>query len=361
MGGFRAKNYGFTALLCLVLLLCLVPGSAESQEQAPLDFWEPSDTTRWLQADSLRHVAQKYNLRRDSMISIHWELSAGQTLPGKKDTLKHIIHQAFDYHLKALEKHRQSNALLRRIYGKHLSRLDATTKGSTRDTLIKEALSLRRQADRLLSRADSVRNQFVEYGRDSLEEVEKLNMALAMEERGLDRMSSALELLQDFLGSIQTGGKVIPSPEGQGKTVREETSPGKQPVVTNPSDTADDEAGKVHKGVIRHARGDPPPVEATGQEMNTPVARKGLVFRVQIAASQKPISPGELNNIYSGPEDIVLHHEAGWYRYTIGRYPTYYQADSLRQAIQPQEAFVVAYRYGERISIEKAMGLTGNH
>ena len=69
-----------------------------------------------------------------------------------------------------------------------------------------------------------------------------------------------------------------------------------------------------------------------------------IVYRIQIAKNKTPLSQGLLIKVYNGNYDIGMINEDGWYKYSIGDFQTYGDADKFRNSLNIEEAFVVAYR-----------------
>ena len=93
--------------------------------------------------------------------------------------------------------------------------------------------------------------------------------------------------------------------------------------------------------------------EVTREEIQ-PTAKdqmRGMVFRVQIAADKKPLSQGTLRKLYSGgKKEITRVVENGWYKYSIGDFSTFKQANQFRADLNVNDAFIVAYKDGEKLS-----------
>lgn len=81
---------------------------------------------------------------------------------------------------------------------------------------------------------------------------------------------------------------------------------------------------------------------------------KEIIFKVQIAAHTKPLSEDYLNLLYKGNLPIDMIFEEDWYKYSIGRYNNFEEADSTRSKTDINKAFVVAYREGKKISTQEA-------
>ncbi len=101
------------------------------------------------------------------------------------------------------------------------------------------------------------------------------------------------------------------------------------------------------------------------EEHPLPVAQKtkpvspSFEFRVQILASTKPIpNPSSLKARYHLPYAVVVSHQNGYYRYSVGSFKTYSEALAVCKKIIHDgifDAFVVAYRNGLRVPITPGM------
>jgi hypothetical protein len=84
---------------------------------------------------------------------------------------------------------------------------------------------------------------------------------------------------------------------------------------------------------------------------------KEVIFKVQIAAHTMPLSQEYLNLFYKGNIPIDLIFEEDWYKYSIGIYKTFDEAESVRREINIKKAFVVAYCEGKKINTQEAIEL----
>jgi len=78
-------------------------------------------------------------------------------------------------------------------------------------------------------------------------------------------------------------------------------------------------------------------------------AKKGLIFKVQIAASPVPLSIEKLRQIYPSNEILNNEMEDNLYKYSVGRFATYEQAYAYKLRMGVKGAFVIAYRDGVKI------------
>ncbi len=104
-----------------------------------------------------------------------------------------------------------------------------------------------------------------------------------------------------------------------------------------------------------------PPVDifATVDEENDvdTALLKEVIFKVQIAAHTEPLSEEYLSSIYQGAIKIDLIYEENWYKYSIGRYITFDEAEATRRECNISKAFVVAYQEGRKISTQDALNI----
>ena len=82
---------------------------------------------------------------------------------------------------------------------------------------------------------------------------------------------------------------------------------------------------------------------------------KKVVYRIQIAASKVKLSEKVLNKIYPFenrfPEHKILSVDIDepWYKYLVGKYTTYEEADKVRLQMNVDGAFIVAYEDYQRV------------
>lgn len=84
---------------------------------------------------------------------------------------------------------------------------------------------------------------------------------------------------------------------------------------------------------------------------------KEIIFKVQIAAHTMPLSEEYLNLVYKGDIPIDMIFEEDWYKYSIGIYATFEEADATRRESNIKKAFVVAYSEGKKIGTQEAIQL----
>jgi hypothetical protein len=80
-----------------------------------------------------------------------------------------------------------------------------------------------------------------------------------------------------------------------------------------------------------------------------------IIFKVQIAAHTMPITDEYLNTLYRGDLKIDMIYEDDWYKYSIGRFKTFDEAEATHRECNIKKSFVVAYQEGKKISTAEAV------
>jgi N-acetylmuramoyl-L-alanine amidase len=104
------------------------------------------------------------------------------------------------------------------------------------------------------------------------------------------------------------------------------------------------------------------PVDTTNTTNNTEQnpATTGVVYRVQVISSDKPLSRS--SEKFKGQTDIWSYEMNGAYKYTLGAYTTLAEATKRQNELRKTgftEAFVVAFNDKKRIPIDEAKKLNG--
>ncbi len=113
-----------------------------------------------------------------------------------------------------------------------------------------------------------------------------------------------------------------------------------QPTITvEPTDIQEDETipGPIDEQT--------PTMEDTRESaaINTP---SGSIYKIQIAASKKPLDQHALDKIYTGEKQISQETENGWYKYAIGDFSSYKNAVEYCRKLQNENFFVKGYKNG---------------
>lgn len=79
-------------------------------------------------------------------------------------------------------------------------------------------------------------------------------------------------------------------------------------------------------------------------ETVVPDPNSKIIYRIQIAADKAPLSQPMLQKLFYANHKIAMVDEGGWYKYSIGEFDTFEEADEFRKTLDRDDAFVVAYR-----------------
>ena len=88
-----------------------------------------------------------------------------------------------------------------------------------------------------------------------------------------------------------------------------------------------------------------------------PKLMEEITFKVQIAAHTVPLTEEYLRTIYKGTMKIDMIYEEGWYKYSIGRYKTFDEANTTLTSCNVRKAFIVAYQGRKKLTIKEAVEL----
>ncbi|MBN1184347.1 MAG: hypothetical protein JXB49_18800 [Bacteroidales bacterium] len=80
----------------------------------------------------------------------------------------------------------------------------------------------------------------------------------------------------------------------------------------------------------------------------------GIIYRVQIAADKHPLNQSTLRKIYYGNNTVEMISENGWYKYSIGDFNSYAEANTFRNGCGVYDAFIVAYKNGQKMDMASA-------
>lgn len=78
-----------------------------------------------------------------------------------------------------------------------------------------------------------------------------------------------------------------------------------------------------------------------------------VVYKIQIAASKKPLEDFKLKSIYKNTEFIDTEKENHWYKYSIGSFYSYKDAQRFKMRLGIKGAFIIAFRNGVKTSLKE--------
>lgn len=81
---------------------------------------------------------------------------------------------------------------------------------------------------------------------------------------------------------------------------------------------------------------------------------EGLAYRIQILADQKPWSAKKLQRLYRGNLKIDERQSDGYYKYWVGCYRSYAEAQAAEQSMKLKQSFIVCFNEGVQIHVTEA-------
>ncbi len=182
------------------------------------------------------------------------------------------------------------------------------------------------------------------------------NIVIDIVQKDIDLSNIDPNNIEQFLASVQSGEAPPPPPPRPKETsevVEKETTsvtPTKQVADVTESQPLTHEPEKKYSDI-------PPtlllPVES------------GIYYRVQLAAAHRLVDPVSIYKKYNFERPVKIEFHDGWYKFTIGSFPTYSSANNFREMVVNRKkisgAFIVAYRNGKRIEVAEAWRLIGRN
>jgi hypothetical protein len=103
----------------------------------------------------------------------------------------------------------------------------------------------------------------------------------------------------------------------------------------------------------------PSPAPKPVTTVSSPVASKGIVFRVQVCAVHKNVPNNYFNDLFKISDEVLSETHEGWFKYTTGNYSEYQAARNRRVNLADNGVntgpFVTAYNNGNRITVQEAL------
>jgi hypothetical protein len=118
-------------------------------------------------------------------------------------------------------------------------------------------------------------------------------------------------------------------------------------------DVTSEQLAKIYKNPIVNV-----PSDEVFKKKTVPLDKpkeEAVVFRVQIAAHTIHIKNDYIRTFYTGKDSVKEIKENNWYKYQIGNFDNYADADSLQKVCRVPRAFVVAYQDSTKLSIKEAL------
>lgn len=240
---------------------------------------------------------------------------------------------AYPILMKAAQKFLESNSLKYEVYNSNCKDFFVKHRYQS-PTGLENAKRYQKEAENYIEKAQSNRRSAENYKNEYVKAYDRFFEAISLEIIAVKKEGRALQIYQDW------------------------------PVHYAYQFDDDIEVDLFHPKVVAVAKKEPPkpveqpkPVEVKKDEPEVePYDSTVIYYQVQIAAHTQPLTLKYIkDNIYIGAVKINEIREEGWFKYTLGRYKTYDEANKLLKSINVPKAFVVAYKNGKRVPIKEVI------
>lgn len=228
--------------------------------------------------------------------------------------------------LEASETFRQGHTLIYTVYDENCEKFSEKMKKDQQFAAgMNKATYYRQTSKKTKEKADRIRDLLLQA--DKPEWIQyKMNEAFQLEKLAIRDIGRALQIYQDFPVEYNYGWD---------------------------DDISDEQLAKIFKNPIVNLP--PEDVFKAKPKADTVNKEAPIIFRVQIAAHTIHLTDHNIKAIYRGHEKVMELKEGIWYKYQIGGYTDFQEANKLLQRCGVQDAFIVAYQNGKRLSIHEAM------
>jgi len=168
--------------------------------------------------------------------------------------------------------------------------------------------------------------------------------------------------------------KTIDTPESAPEDLKKELTPVADATVTEKEET--NKTGSETRTVTEEKK--PTPVKESSPVQKEPSKRysdipptlslpveMGVYYRVQLAATHRIVDPLSNYRKYNLDRPVLLEFHDGWYKYSIGSFAKYSDAQAYREMLITNKkirgAFIVAYQNGQRIEVRDAWRVGGRN
>ncbi len=233
------------------------------------------------------------------------------------------------YFFEASEKFKEGHTLIYLVYSDNNQKfLEEMKKMNHYASGMNKAKYYECKGKRTIARANAIREILIEA--DKPEWIQyKMHEAFELEKLAIRDLGRALQIYQDFPVEYNYGWNNDVTPEELARFFN-------NPVINLPPE-------EVFKKISPEEKKEP---------------EGGLiVFRVQIAAHTVQIKDEYIRTFYTGTDSIMETREGTWFKYQIGAFESYQDADKLRIACRVPRAFVVAYQDERKLTIKEALAI----
>jgi hypothetical protein len=199
------------------------------------------------------------------------------------------------------------------------------------------------------------------------------NIVVDIVQKDVDLANVNEQNVEQFLSSIGSAKTVTALTETTSET-KQEPTPIKEVTITGKDETkkTEEQPGKSteEKKVTPVTESSPLPKEPDRRYSDIPPTQSvpveaGIYYRIQLAATHRIIDPVSNFKRYNLDKPVLLEYHNGWYKYSIGSFAKYSDANNYKEMIVTRKkisgAFIVAYQNGQRIEVKDALRMGGKN
>ena len=179
-----------------------------------------------------------------------------------------------------------------------------------------------------------------------------------LEQKALDAQLKAYGIYLKWYKSNETSEENVASnevdnnnSESSNEVENEEVLPF---VAESNENTETKEENKIDENLSDFKEPDKKPDFNESKENETsPITQSDVFFKIQIAASKNPLSLQKLRSIYN----YTLYnneYENGYYKYSVGKFNSYKEAEKYKDKMNLPGAFIIAYKDGRKVNVDVA-------
>ncbi len=281
---------------------------ARLQEKVAKNFIsEKSELKKLAVSDSICKVSKDMLLYSDSIHKQvnHFRMLADQASnPYMQQQLANMIakseRDALNRQFKALDNYQLANTATYNIYSQHLESLRAKTPKNK----LRIFVELERQAGELFKKAKIIRLKNKKD--DNVQTLAQLMKAYEMENQSLNKQLLAFSVYEEW---------VVPDAE----FIKANEIDLNTKTVSAENEDDNDKGSKIKK---KHHFVD------------------GKMYRAQILATKNSLTDEQVKKLYKGNESIDVEYVNGWYKYFIGEFESYKEAENFIKTNSIPKAFV---------------------
>lgn len=318
-----AQSFVFTVLLVMVSNI-LTAQELPKILDAPVEF----DKSEIKKLEKANELIQSANDIWDRLVK---EYNPKDITGYKVDSLYHA--RAYPLLISAAKDFEEGNMMKFEVYRKNCASFWSKHKYDSPSGL-ESAKELQKEASNYLQKALLNRQAAASYSKEYGKAFERLFEAISLEIIGVKKEGRALQLYRDWPVHYNYvfDDDIV-------KNLFPKVTKPTEPIiaaVTSQNNSADTLATKPEP--------EPEPYDSTV-----------VYYQVQVAAHTVPLNSSYIKmNVYDGDMPVETLKEEGWYKYVLGRYRTFEEANILLKKVNIPRAFVVAYKNHKRVPIKEA-------